>query len=316
MINRKSAVVAGMMILALPLTSLAESIEDRASKGQQALTQAMAEMPSFILKRKPETKTETKIKTKPQSQIELNDSLTPYEALGKLFKQGTIPSFEDMTGWFAGRCYTSENPTTPIPELLVSENPNQSDDNNNGPLFHNDPVLTFAGYHYADIRSNIENDSINIDQLDAANSKIRIEVKKCLAEDANHRTPLSLKNGTLGAPVGKDGDDRNFYNVFRKSGGNIIEQLAGGGGWHCYYFRRVGPPKLTLKEVEKLRELREAAAMQDWRNRDEHHGYIGGHDPNYIPPAQRSASDWGYFPNDDATGNQNLQPYRHGGGCL
>lgn len=60
-----------------------------------------------------------------------------YEKLIEHFDQSSLPTFSEIEGWWAGRCYTQPNPNMPIATVLVArmlELPPQ-DNTNNGPLF-------------------------------------------------------------------------------------------------------------------------------------------------------------------------------------
>lgn len=65
---------------------------------------------------------------------QIQQSPPPFHRLMQIYDQSRLPATAEMKGWFSGRCYRPQTPSTPFGVILVAR-VSSSEDSSGGPLF-------------------------------------------------------------------------------------------------------------------------------------------------------------------------------------
>lgn len=155
-----------------------------------------------------------------------------FQQLQKLYALGTSPSKEDLTGWFAGRCYKHGSPSRPEGALLTGVQKVVGDDN--GPLFPQKSDFRIASLT-----------SSRVDYFDHLTTDKELEIDSLVSSIFGKLTTAVEIDGAL---VSKH-ETSNFEYRVRKYNAFFIGSMAllkdyrdlksGDVYGACYYFKKV-----------------------------------------------------------------------------
>jgi hypothetical protein len=164
----------------------------------------------------------------PKAEIFSSDE-SYFNQLIKLYDKGDLPSKEDVTGWFTGRCYKYDAQNEPIGGLLAAG----PKENANGPLFP-EPVFRM-----------VDQMNGNVDYFDSITPSKESEINFYLSSDQGARTTVTETEKSFASKT----TSGNLEYRVRRNGSYLIEKVffpddngyraAGAPLRLCYYFQKV-----------------------------------------------------------------------------
>lgn len=149
-----------------------------------------------------------------------------FSELERMYKEeGSLPSQDEMTGWFAGRCYSVTNKTYATNGLLAGYTEFVGGDN--GPAFPGTNVFKLGAYVY---------DGRSADYFDNMTPSLQTEIERVIKSGSPSISAVTVKDGALASGTG------TTLWQFRKVGSYFVMKRTDNDTTvqnYCYYFKRV-----------------------------------------------------------------------------